>query len=408
MYDYSELLRENLEKLVSDYVITDLNWEILYRSPNLPISAALWEKCTEGYESDDEDLRGKEWEIADREAEQFYRVRTVSGMVDGTEVLIHHIMDVSDYVDLFRDLGRYSKEWRQLCSCQREILEQLSGVCQDCLGIAMNRMNIDCGVLYVDRDGVLSRYVLHKGEETPSRTTGVDFPDYLREKGTVDTLPEFGDMSFRCCCSGRVVSGTGYALYASFREKDTRADMNDAYFSMFRLYIENLLLQEKVKYESEHDGLTGLYNKMKYLELEKTVFSSAKSIALYNMDVNFLKRTNDTLGHEAGNKLLMKAADSMRPFLRENVYGFRMGGDEFLLVACDIEREEADGLLEGWRKELARLNETDRDIECIVACGMCYAKAPYDYKALSDEADGLMYAEKRRIKIGMGEDPDAR
>ena len=55
-----------------------------------------------------------------------------------------------------------------------------------------------------------------------------------------------------------------------------------------------------LKQEKELDGLTGLYNKGKFLSLKQSLFRKQKSLAVFNMDVNNLKYVNDNFGHEAG------------------------------------------------------------------------------------------------------------
>ena len=47
---------------------------------------------------------------------------------------------------------------------------------------------------------------------------------------------------------------------------------------------------------------------------------------------------NDLFGHEAGDKLIIKSADSIRKVINNKVHGFRMGGDEFLMVAENVTR----------------------------------------------------------------------
>ena len=92
----------------------------------------------------------------------------------------------------------------------------------------------------------------------------------------------------------------------------------------------------------------------------------------------------------------------------EENHVFRMGGDEFLIVAGNQDRDSANELLYRWQTALDRINEEEPEPECIVACGMKYAKAPYDLREVMIEADKLMYENKRSIKISRGDDPDAR
>ena len=64
---------------------------------------------------------------------------------------------------------------------------------------------------------------------------------------------------------------------------------------------------------------------------------------------------NDLFGHEAGDKLIIKSADSIRKMINNKVHGFRMGGDEFLMVAENVTRKETDTIKNVGRKSLPDL-----------------------------------------------------
>lgn len=152
--------------------------------------------------------------------------------------------------------------------------------------------------------------------------------------------------------------------------------------------------------EKEHDGLTGLYNKGKFMELKRTLFQSLDRIAVFNMDVNNLKHMNDTYGHEAGDGLILKAAESLRRIQARNVMPFRVGGDEFILVAIHVSREEAEQLRRKWEDGLAELNRKPDGINCVIACGMACGEKGYDLEAVLAEADQRMYEDKKAKKGG--------
>ena len=157
-------------------------------------------------------------------------------------------------------------------------------------------------------------------------------------------------------------------------------------------------LFETIDEVREHDGLTGLYNKAKYLEMAEKEFQSLDSIAIFNFDVNNLKKMNDQFGHEAGDKLIIKAANSFRKVTSNRVHAFRMGGDEFLLVAENISKTETDKIRQRWEEELARLNTAEDGIDCVVAVGVAYGEKEYDYAALLKLADERMYEDKKAKK----------
>ena len=55
---------------------------------------------------------------------------------------------------------------------------------------------------------------------------------------------------------------------------------------------------------------------------------------------------------------------------------------------------------DNFEKELARLNTADDGINCVIAVGVAYAQAPYDFSELTKQADALMYEDKKLKKAG--------
>ena len=153
-----------------------------------------------------------------------------------------------------------------------------------------------------------------------------------------------------------------------------------------------------LRQEKEHDGLTGLYNKGKFMSLKRSFFRDRESLAVFNMDVNNLKHMNDSFGHGAGDALICKAAESLRRIEARDVLVFRVGGDEFMAVAVDKSRDEVLRLKETWKAGLDELNARDDGVECVIACGLAYGGKGYDIEELLAEADRLMYADKKAGK----------
>lgn len=170
---------------------------------------------------------------------------------------------------------------------------------------------------------------------------------------------------------------------------------NSTYTSLFH---EITLYTQGIRDERDRDGMTGLYNRRKLTALKQTTFQGLEAIAVYSMDLNNLKRTNDTCGHEAGDRLIIKAADSLRRVSSDNVFAFRVGGDEFVLVAMNVSREQALALLQKWEEGLAELNRAEDGVMCVIARGMAYGAGEYDFDALFGEADQKMYEDKRARK----------
>ncbi len=90
-----------------------------------------------------------------------------------------------------------------------------------------------------------------------------------------------------------------------------------------------------------HDFLTGLPNRVLLLDRITQALSLAKRkhqmVALLCLDIDDFKRVNDTYGHGVGDQLLVEMAARMKSSLRESDTITRLGGDEFLLLAPEIE-----------------------------------------------------------------------
>ncbi|MBE0450589.1 MAG: transporter substrate-binding domain-containing protein [Clostridia bacterium] len=90
---------------------------------------------------------------------------------------------------------------------------------------------------------------------------------------------------------------------------------------------------EELRYKSYHDDLTGLYNRAYYSE-QLDYFEKMKvmPLSIVLADLNGLKITNDTLGHELGDQLLKKIAEVLKSSCGENDIVARIGGDEFVVL----------------------------------------------------------------------------
>lgn len=97
---------------------------------------------------------------------------------------------------------------------------------------------------------------------------------------------------------------------------------------------ERKQLEKKLRYLSENDMLTGLYNRYSFEEkIQELNVSENLPLGIIMGDVNGLKLVNDTLGHLEGDKLLISVANVLREICSEfTKYIFRWGGDEFIIL----------------------------------------------------------------------------
>jgi diguanylate cyclase (GGDEF)-like protein/PAS domain S-box-containing protein len=107
---------------------------------------------------------------------------------------------------------------------------------------------------------------------------------------------------------------------------------------------EQKAFQHQLSYNAEHDPLTGMFNRSYFQEeLERTVARAARNgltSALFYIDLDQFKYVNDTLGHAAGDRLLVDIAALLSMHVREGDLLARFGGDEFTLLLYNIERQD--------------------------------------------------------------------
>ncbi len=169
------------------------------------------------------------------------------------------------------------------------------------------------------------------------------------------------------------------------------------------LYRDMSSYSKSLRNERDQDRLTGLYNKGKFMELKRSLFRQQETIAVFNMDVNNLKQMNDNFGHEAGDRLIRKAAESLKRIENRNVMAFRTGGDEFVVTALHVSLEEAEKIRAEWERGLEELNREDDGVQCIIACGFAYGAPGYNLEDVFTLADERMYEDKKAKKMKNGQ-----
>ncbi len=99
--------------------------------------------------------------------------------------------------------------------------------------------------------------------------------------------------------------------------------------------------EERISYAAHHDALTGLPNRKLFSEqLEQALkrVRRGERLAILYIDLDHLKRVNDTLGHPVGDKLLKGVADRLRACVRDIDLVARLSGDEFAIIQSSLGR----------------------------------------------------------------------
>jgi len=181
--------------------------------------------------------------------------------------------------------------------------------------------------------------------------------------------------------------------------------MNEALLFSARAYFQRL----DARRDSDCDPLTGLASWRKLdIVLQKRVACSRQkhtSFAVLFLDVDGLKRVNDTFGHNAGDDLLRVVGERCLAHAQPGDTVGRRGGDEFLLVLDGLGRGEAESLLRRLQFDLERtLAENPQFAQSAAGASMGLAVYPHDaYEAeqLVEVADRQMYANKRARKAAL-------
>src|SRR5208282_598826 len=106
--------------------------------------------------------------------------------------------------------------------------------------------------------------------------------------------------------------------------------------------------EERISHLAQHDVLTGLANrKLFYVQLEQAFkrVGRGERLAVLYLDVDQFKRTNDTLGHSAGDKLLKGVADRLRRCIRDIDVVARLSGDEFAIIQSSLSQNSDAAVL---------------------------------------------------------------
>ena len=151
--------------------------------------------------------------------------------------------------------------------------------------------------------------------------------------------------------------------------------------------------------EATIDALTGVKNKHAYIEVEADLDRQIaghrhKPFAITILDVNDLKKINDTAGHQAGDNYLRSACRAICDIFKRSPV-FRVGGDEFAVISqgSDYERiEELLAKVDNYNAEAARNAGT------VVACGMSKFEDDPCVAAVFERADRSMYENKNMLK----------
>ncbi|MDX1515073.1 MAG: GGDEF domain-containing protein, partial [Gammaproteobacteria bacterium] len=159
---------------------------------------------------------------------------------------------------------------------------------------------------------------------------------------------------------------------------------------------------EQVKELAVTDELTGIHNRRYIVDVLERQAALAQrgdyrfSICFFDLD--HFKQVNDTHGHAAGDRVLIKVAQIATEATRVGDYVARYGGEEFVIVLSATGVERALSVAERIREsaEGTSFDELGPDVRVTISCGVTEYRAPEAVHELLVRADEAMYAAKNR------------
>ena len=147
---------------------------------------------------------------------------------------------------------------------------------------------------------------------------------------------------------------------------------------------------------SETDKLTQLYNRQKLDAMTASYYSTLERIAVLFIDLNGLKRINDTHGHAQGDKAINIVAGCISSITGDTRRAYRIGGDEFVVILEDPKPDEPDSVLSDFSAILAA---RQIGMPFPVSASVGWAAGPgWELPSLMEQADRAMYHSKRAVR----------
>jgi diguanylate cyclase (GGDEF)-like protein/PAS domain S-box-containing protein len=203
--------------------------------------------------------------------------------------------------------------------------------------------------------------------------------------------------------------GTIYVEWLTVSAVRNRQGVVEHYVGLFSDITERKKQEEIITFQAFHDALTGLPNRILFLDrLEQMLVqgkrSGARTAAVMFLDLDRFKQINDTLGHEAGDECLKEVARRLRQCVRASDTVARMGGDEFTILLPEIAekgdvRMVGQKILDAMKTPLLLAGQ-----EVIITTSIGISLFPRDGRdgeTLLKHADAAMYRVKGSGRAGM-------
>lgn len=193
------------------------------------------------------------------------------------------------------------------------------------------------------------------------------------------------------------VEPLGY-IVKPYNDSELRCAIEVA-LSRHRLELSLRGREAVVREMSLTDELTGLNNRRGFELLAQQQLKVARrnrqTLALFFLDVDGLKEINDQFGHATGDEVIRAAARLLTQTLRAPDVIARVGGDELVVLALNVDQVTAQLILSRLRENLSAFNQADRPWKLSMSTGVAIADGNEELEAVMRRADAAMYEAKR-------------
>lgn len=159
----------------------------------------------------------------------------------------------------------------------------------------------------------------------------------------------------------------------------------------------------KMENYAYHDKLTGLFNRAAFITDTDPYAVNPESYAVVVMDLNDLKKCNDTLGHEMGDKYISDSAKIIQETFGSIGNCYRMGGDEFYCLIPKGGKKACSEQENRMEEMIKQYNAASPELKISIAVGVARydQRMDYDLNATAKRADKAMYQRKEKMKEEM-------
>lgn len=238
------------------------------------------------------------------------------------------------------------------------------------------------------------------GDMTQSDTESMKFVRDVRQEFTPNRLPI---MACKTQANrNNAIKLMKYGVNALF---DTSDNIEEFYIRL-RQNIELSESFKEVEYFSQHDALSGLYNRRFFFEQAESRLAEylrkKQTFFTLMLDIDHFKSVNDHYGHQKGDEVIRYTSQIIKSFFNEHIVS-RLGGEEFCVFGQTTDTDAIMQVCERLRKSIETQSDVDTGVLFTVSGGLCIEHNKDNLDSLISMADKALYASKQqgRNKISL-------